>query len=157
MWYTVGNITMRATAELYVAARGKGPLMEKTAVYYFTRSGTCEKLANELAARKEGQAYPITDGKNWKGPLGFIKGGYYATSKKALPAEYRPPEADENIILVAPVWAGTFPPAARCFIDALGRARIAVVASSGSGRLGDSEGFRSVTNVAGSAPLPEDI
>ena len=131
--------------------------MSQTAVYYFTRSGNCEQLANELAAQKGGQAYRITDNKNWKGPLGFIKGGYYAVKKTGLPAEYRQPLEDEDIILVAPVWAGTFPPAARSFIDAVGRGRITVVASSGSGKLGDSEGFCRVVDVKGGQPLPEEL
>ncbi len=120
-----------------------------TAVYYFTRTGTSESLAKEIANRKKAEINKIEDGKNWKGVFGFIKAGFYASTKKTLPVTYKIPKSDEQIILVMPMWAGAFPPAVRKFIEEIGRGRITLIVSSGGSILKDREGFNKVIDVAG--------
>jgi len=120
-----------------------------TRVYYFTRTGDSEKIAESVAAQTGGTCFPIRDGKNWKGPFGFIRGGYYASAKKRLPAAYDKPQEGDAIYLCFPVWAGGFPPAVRTFADEVGRARIVAVPTSMSGRLAEQEGFLRVVEVIG--------
>ncbi len=119
-----------------------------TIVYYFTRTGTCERIAAEVAAQEQAEVRRIGDGRNWKGLFGFIRGGYYASARKGLPAQYDAPGAQDRVVLVAPVWAGGYPPAVRTFIGEVGRDRIELVSVSGGGFIKDRDGFARVTDRA---------
>ncbi len=121
-------------------------------VYYFTRTGTCGRLANKIAQDKNVVANRIDDGKSWKGILGFINGGRYAAMKKTLPAAYKKPEQGDSIILVTPVWASDLPPGVRTFVDEVGRGRITLVASSMSSGIKDHEGYAKVIEATGKNP-----
>ena len=118
-------------------------------IYYFTRTGNSKKIASDIAGQTGGQIRPITDGRSWKGIIGFIAGGYYASSRKKLPADYEPPSEEDSIYLCFPVWAGKFPPAVRSFIDETGRSRITAVPSSKGSLLSDREGFAEIIDKVG--------
>ncbi len=118
-------------------------------VYYFTRTNRSKKIAEELAARYGATAQRIEDGRNWAGPLGFIKACVMSVRKKSLPARYPKPAADGPVMVVFPVWAGTFPPAVRGFIDTVGRARITAVPTSQGSTLEDRAGFAKVVDLVG--------
>ncbi|MEA5050901.1 MAG: flavodoxin [Oscillospiraceae bacterium] len=120
-----------------------------TRVYYFTRTGDSEKIAAAVAAQTGGARFPVTDGRRWKGPVGFLRGGYYASAKKSLPAAYEKPQPGDVIYLCFPVWAGGLPPAVRAFTEEVGRGRITAVASSKGSGLGDRDGFLRVVDVVG--------
>lgn len=120
-----------------------------TVVYYFTRTGKSERIAKRIANDKNAEAYKIDDGKDWKGFLGYIKAGYHASSKKSLPVQYRKPKKDDRIILCTPVWAGSFPPGVRTFIDKVGRNRIILVPSSMGSAITDRQGFIKVIDMIG--------
>ncbi len=123
--------------------------MGKQAIYYFSRSGKSEKMAQEIALNHGIKAYKIDDEKSWKGAFGFIKGGYYASSKKCLPAKFKKPEPSDKIVLITPVWASAFPPAVRTFINIIGRGRITLIANSNGGVLKERDGFAKVIDVVG--------
>ena len=116
-------------------------------VYYFTRTGNSEKIAQDIAAQVGGEVRHIDDDKNWKGIIGFIRGGYYASSKKKTDALYEKPGDGDSIYLCFPVWANTFPPAVRAFVDEVGKGKITAVASSGGGGLKERDGFVKVIDV----------
>lgn len=120
-----------------------------TTIYYFTRTGGSETIANEIAKQTNGVVRQITDHKNWKGFFGFLKAGYYATAKKQLPAYYEKPSADDIIYLCFPIWSGSFPPAVTTFIQEVGRERIIAVPTSMKSPLSDKQGFASVIEVIG--------
>lgn len=120
-----------------------------TRVYFFTRTGDSEKLAASVAAQTGGTCFRISDHRNWGGAAGFVRGGYYASAKKSLPADYEQPEEGDTIYLCFPIWAGSFPPAVRTFVDQVGRGRIIAVPTSISSPLTDAEGFRRVIPVVG--------
>lgn len=125
-------------------------------VYYFTRSGRSKAVAEELAARLGVEANEIGDGKSWAGAWGYIKAGYMASAKKALPARYQKPQEGEQIALVFPVWSGSFPPAVRDFIGGLGRERIVCIPTSLGSQLNDRSGFIKVVDLVGKEiTLPE--
>lgn len=119
-------------------------------VYYFTRSGRSKTIAEALAARYHVQALCIDDGRNWSGFLGYIKAGYLAAKGRALPVNYQKPAAGEQVALVFPVWAGSFPPAVRTFVQEVGRERILCIPTSMGSTIQDRAGFVKVIDLVGS-------
>lgn len=129
----------------------------KDVVYYFTRTGTSEKIAKEIGEKKGAEVFKITDNKNWKGVFGFIKAAYYSVNKKVVPASYTKPDKEDNIILVMPLWADGFPPAVRKFINDIGRENITLVVTSMSTKIKEREGFKKVIDVIGQEEAALDI
>ncbi len=127
-------------------------------IYYFTRSHRSEKIAGELAERKGLKTNKIDDGQSWKGIVGFIRAGMYASRGKSIPCQYEPPMDGETIVVVFPIWASNFPPAVRTFIDQVGRDRIICIPTSGSSLLKDWEGFIRVIDLSGkNISAPTDL
>lgn len=126
-------------------------------VYYFTRTGRSKKVAEELAERYETMAQEIADDVNWQGPIGYLKAGYEAFNKETRPARYNKPAADEELILVFPVWAGTFPPAVRGFLEREGRAKVICMPTSMGSKLKDRDGFIKVIDLVGKEITTPDI
>lgn len=120
-----------------------------TRVYYFTRTGDSRRIARSIAEQTDGTCLPVSDHKKWGGPFGFIRGGYYASSKKALPADYEKPQPGDTVYLCFPIWAGSFPPAVRTFIAEVGRENIIAVPSSKASHLADTAGFVRVLEAVG--------
>ena len=118
-------------------------------VYYFTRTGRSKKVAEELAERYETKAQEIADDVNWQGAMGYLKAGYESFKKETRPARYNKPVADEELILVFPVWAGTFPPAVRSFLEREGREKVICMPTSIGSKLKDREGFIKVIDLVG--------
>ena len=118
-------------------------------VYYFTRTGRSKKVAEELAERYETKAQEIADDVDWQGPLGYLKACYKAFRGEDLPARYNKPAAKEELILVFPIWAGTFPPAVRGFLEREGRAKVICIPTSISSKLKDRDGFLKVIDLVG--------
>ena len=127
-------------------------------VYYFTRTGRSKKIAEELAERYETKAQEIADDVDWQGAMGYLKAGYEAFKKETRPARYNKPAADEELILVFPVWAGAFPPAVRSFLEREGRAKVICMPTSIGSKLNDREGFIKVIDLVGKTiTTPESI
>ena len=118
-------------------------------VYYFTRTGRSKKVAEELAERYDTKAQEIADDVDWQGPVGYLKAGYKAFRGEDLPARYNKPAAKDELILVFPVWAGTFPPAVRGFLEREGRAKVICMPTSIGSKLKDREGFIKVIDLVG--------
>ena len=118
-------------------------------VYYFTRTGRSKKVAEELAERYDTKAQEIADDVDWQGPVGYLKAGYKAFRGEDLPARYNKPAAKDELILVFPVWAGTFPPAVRGFLEREGRAKVICIPTSIGSKLKDREGFIKVIDLVG--------
>lgn len=118
-------------------------------VYYFTRTGRSKKVAEELAERYGVKAEEIADDVDWQGAMGYLKAGYEAFKKETRPARYNKPDAKEELILIFPVWAGTFPPAVRMFLAKEGRARVICMPTSMGSKLTDRDGFIKVIDLVG--------
>ena len=118
-------------------------------VYYFTRTGRSKQVAEELAERYETKAQEIADDVNWQGAMGYLKAGYESFKKETRPARYNKPVADEELILVFPVLAGTFPPAVRSFLEREGREKVICMPTSIGSKLKDREGFIKVIDLVG--------
>lgn len=127
-------------------------------VYYFTRTGRSKQVAEELAERYETKAQEIADDVNWQGAMGYLKAGYESFRKETRPARYNKPTADEELILVFPVWAGTFPPAVRTFLEREGRKKVICMPTSIGSKLNDREGSIKVIDLVGKTiSRPESI
>ncbi len=116
-------------------------------VYYFSRTGDSKALAAQVAEQTGGEIFEVKDNKNWRGLFGFVKGGYYATRRKKTQAVYESYGQGDVLYLCCPVWAGTFPPAVRTFVEDAGREQITLIATSMGGGLKDREGFKRVIDV----------
>ncbi|WMJ82696.1 flavodoxin [Oscillospiraceae bacterium LTW-04] len=118
-------------------------------VYYFTRTNRSKKIAEALAERYGVTAQRIEDGKNWAGAIGFIKACFMSINKKGVSVNYPEPTVNQPIILVFPVWADTFPPAVKTFIDTVGKTRITAIPTSISSTIKDRTGFAKVIDLVG--------
>lgn len=85
-------------------------------VVYFSRTGTSEKVAKKIGEKLNSEVIEITDDMNWKGPVGFVKGGMYATQNKSvnITVHGNLDNADQ-LIVVSPVWANHVTPAITAF------------------------------------------
>ncbi len=118
-------------------------------VYYFTRTGRSKEIAEEIAKNHGVPANQITDEQNWKGPLNFLRGGYFSSTKKETLAKYKKPKSDETIVLVFPIWAGSFPPSVRTFLNKVGRKDVIAVPTSLGSALSDRDGFSKIYDLKG--------
>ncbi|MFI3201905.1 MAG: flavodoxin [Eubacteriales bacterium] len=118
-------------------------------IYYYTRTNRSKQIAEELADQYTVTCNQITDDREWGGVLNFLKGGAMASSKKRLTAQFAQPVKGEKIILVFPVWAGTFPPAVRDFIERNQEEDMVAVATSLGTKLKDRECFLEVVELIG--------
>lgn len=122
-------------------------------VYYFTRTGRSKHIAEELAAREKTEARRIEDGKNWSGAMGYLKAGAMSVRGKGLPAVYEQADGkageQDVVVVVFPLWAGTFPPAVRTFIEEVGREHVVAIPTSLGSTLKDRQGFINVVDLVG--------
>ncbi|QVK21625.1 hypothetical protein KHQ82_04690 [Mycoplasmatota bacterium] len=87
-------------------------------ILYFTRSGTCKKVSEILSQTIDSEVLELKDNMNWRGLLGFIKGGYHSFKESRI--EYDIKEIDfsnyDQIYIVSPIWASKVQPTIRTFI-----------------------------------------
>ena len=93
-------------------------------IYYFSRTGRSKAIAEEMASRCNTAARIIDDHRDWSGKVNYMKAGAMALSGKTIPVDYIEPDADDEIIVVFPLWAGTMPPGVKTFVDTGGKERI---------------------------------
>ena len=126
-------------------------------VYYFTRTHHSEEIAQELGKRLGASVHEIKDTHDYQGPIGYLKAGRASLGKYTYQIQYDALESGD-LYLVFPIWAGSFPPAVRTFINKEGRARIILVPTSLGSILKDREGFKKVIDMPGKqAQLPDTL
>ncbi len=108
-------------------------------VYYFSRSGNCERIAKEIAKSHNIESYKIDDGKDWSGKASFIKAGAMSAKREVLPVTHHEIQQGVDIVLVFPIWAGTFPPAIRGFLNNVKNISVTAVAVSAISSLKEDE------------------
>ncbi len=86
-------------------------------IYYFTRTGTCQRIAQEIAQSHGVEAQKFSDGQNWQGGRNFLRAGAASSRGDVLEVMCDPLTQNGEIILVFPVWAGRVPPAVRGFME----------------------------------------
>lgn len=117
-------------------------------VVYFTRTGTSKRVAEKIAKKLSCETIEITDNMNWKGVLGFIKGGYYGSTNKDVQIEVHGKlEASDELIVVTPLWAGGAAPAIRTFLKGKQLDKTHLVVTSNGSTIKNPSGYKSVTDV----------
>lgn len=100
--------------------------MSKALLIYFSRNNTTEKVMEKLGTTLSSKGYEevdivrLTDDVNWKGFLGFFRGGYYSSKKLETninevtqdPCDY------DTLIVSSPVWSD-ITPAVRTYLNHL--------------------------------------
>ena len=86
----------------------------KSLVLYFSRTGNSKRIAQKISDRAGADLAEITDGKNWQGAWGFIKGAFYSVTWKTTNPKVTPKvdlQTFEKVVVVSPMWAANVSPA----------------------------------------------
>ena len=126
-------------------------------VYYFSRTGRSKAIAEEMASHCNTEARIIDDHRNWSGKVNYIKAGAMALSGKTIPVDYIEPDADDEIIVVFPLWAGTMPPGVKTFADKVGKEKITAVVTSLGSTMKQRDGFKKIIDLVGEDITAPDI
>ena len=118
----------------------------KTCLYYYSFGGNSAFAAETLKGFLDLETEQLTVDKEppQKGLGKFLQGGKSALMKEdpGLHPVKNDPADFEHIILAYPIWAGTLPPAMRCFTercrDSLKGKRLTLIACSASGNAAKS-------------------
>jgi hypothetical protein len=115
-------------------------------VYYFTRTGNCERIARKLAERLNCEPYSIRDNVDWQGLGAYFKFQAYAKGKKQLTVfcDGEPAKADV-LIVVSPIWGSRLPPTVQKFLAPLALEKVHLVTVSKMDALRGREGYMSIT------------
>ena len=117
-------------------------------VVYYTRSGYTKTVAEKIAQRLGCELVQVTDNGNWKGFLGFLRGGYYSSTGKDVEITvHGKVDASDELIVVAPLWAGRVVPAMRVFFKTYKKENSHYVVTSNGVPLKERQGFQSVTDI----------
>ena len=117
-------------------------------IVYFTRTGNSKRVAEKIANMLSCETIQITDNMDWKGSLGFIKGGYYALKNKHVDIKI-PDNLDiaDEFIVVTPLWAGRVTPAIKTFLETTTLDKIHLIVTSNGSNIKDRSGFKSVSDI----------
>lgn len=117
-------------------------------VVYFTRTGTNKRIAENISNKLSCDVIQITDNMNWKGVLGFIKGGYYASKNKSVDIKVNGSlEGADELIVVTPLWAGGVAPAIKTFLKTTPVEKVHLVVTSNGSNIKKSSGYKSVNEI----------
>ena len=92
----------------------------KTCIVYYSKVGNTEIAAKYLADKLGAHVIKLEDKTNYKGLLGFIKGGMNASKTKVAEldhAVYDEIAGYDRIVLATPVWAGKTTPAINAILE----------------------------------------
>lgn len=118
-------------------------------IVYFTRTGISRRVAEKISKKLSCETVEITDNMNWKGIMGFLKGGAYSSKGKEVEITLKGViDSADEIIVVTPLWASKPAPAVMRFLKnrPLGTIRL-VATSKGSTLRPGITGFKSVTSI----------
>lgn len=120
----------------------------KRKVLYFTRTGTCKRIASKVAEGLSLELVQLRDNQNWDGFFGYWKAGFFASTKREVLIEIQGDLSDINeLILVTPIWAGSIAPATQAFLKIFPRNKVHIVVSSNGSVTDDRVNFLSVSDI----------
>ncbi len=123
--------------------------MSDLQIFYFTRTGRSQRIAEKIAAAQECTANRITDETDYNGVVGFIKGGAKAAKKDETKISHPEVMPEKDLVLVFPVWAGAFPPAINSFLSKVDREKVVIIPTSLTSKVKDRDGFKKVIDLIG--------
>ncbi len=124
-------------------------------VAYYSRTGTTQAVADELASRLGADVEAITDTRNRTGLWGWLGAGRDASKKSKTvigPLGHDPAEYD-LVVLGTPVWAWNMTPAIRTYILANREKFKKVAFFCTMGGAGDAKTFAGMAELCGQKPL----
>jgi flavodoxin len=124
-------------------------------IYYYSRSGTTEKIAKELAKKLKCEAEIVDDGVNRAGPFGLLKTGFHAMKKKESklkPLSHKPSNYD-LVLIGTPIWGGNMSAPIRSLIMANKKKIKAAAFFSTSGGPEEQKCFASMEDSLGKPPV----
>lgn len=92
----------------------------KTCIAYYSKIGNTKIAAEYLAEKIGATTIELNDQTNYKGVIGFIKGGFKASTGKKTKLDnsvYDEISKYDRIILATPVWAGKTTPAINAVLE----------------------------------------
>lgn len=120
----------------------------KYQVVYFSRSGNSKRVAEKVASQLGTHIIRIDDHKWWKGVIGYIRAGFYATIDKPVKITLSEPlNEDQLCIVVSPLWAGDTAPAVRAFFKIFPKEKSHLIVTSIGSTISKREMYLSVTDV----------
>lgn len=128
--------------------------MHKTLVVYYSRTGTAERLARQLAISLDADLDAVHPDSSYRGRSGYLKAIWHSLRRYAptVAVQLQPSHYD-LVVIVTPVWAGRLSAPMRGYLrrfkDDLGR--FVAVWVSGSG-LGYAAVGEEIESLAGHAP-----
>jgi len=129
--------------------------MAKVLVAYFSRSGTAEQLALQLAARLGADVDVVTPSPGYAGVGGYLRGIWHSLRRRAPAISCgRNPAGYALVVIASPVWAGRLSAPMRTYLMRFA-GRIGALAAmwvSGSGLPYKAVG-EEIRQIAGRAPL----
>lgn len=90
----------------------------KTLVVYYSRTEKTEQIAKMIQKELGSDIESINPKKNYKGPIGFMKGGFEASSKRLSNIEEpKNNVSDYDLVIIGtPVWASTMASPVRSYL-----------------------------------------
>lgn len=130
----------------------------KYKVVYFTRTNNSRRVAEKIAEKLSCEIIEVTDGINWKGPWGYIKGGFYSSANRDVSIKLSKELGDyDELIVVSPLWAGKIPPATRILLNGLVNNKVHLVITSLGSGLKNRQGYKSVSDITRNDKNEEDV
>lgn len=112
-------------------------------VVYFSRTGISAKVAKKIGEKLNCDIIEITDDVNWKGPVGFVKGGKYAMQDKPVNITVHGNiDQSDELIVVSPVWANHVAPAITAFQKTRNLKNIHLVTTSNATKIPDMSAYK---------------
>ena len=113
----------------------KEDFMKRTIVF-FSRTGISKTIALEIGSKLKSSVVELKDSMKWSGFLGFMRGGFYASTDKAVDITFDETCLDsDEFILLSPLWAGGPAPAARAFIRRVGDKKVRLILTNDGSRI----------------------
>lgn len=117
-------------------------------VIYFSRTGVSRQVAFKLAKLLGVEAIELKDGMDWSGIWGYLKAAYYAMRKKEVKVQVLGQlMPQEEVVLVAPLWAGGMSNAAESFFKSYSEHPTHVVITSQGSKMKAPIGIQSFTII----------
>jgi flavodoxin len=108
-------------------------------VAYYTRSGTNQRIVNELQDKLSCDVEKIIDTANRKEAWGFFISGMQAALKRKtrIKSIEKDPSSYDVVVIICPIWAGVMPPPIRTYIsenkERINKTAFLSVSGSGAG------------------------
>ena len=117
-------------------------------VVYFSRTNTSKMIAESISNKLSCDVVQITDDKNWKGIIGYIRAGFYSSTNRKVKIKIvgNLDQVDEYIV-VTPLWAGGIASTTKSFLDTIPREKVHLVITSLGSHEKDRSGYKSVNDI----------